>query len=285
MKIYINGKFVPEEKALVSIFDRGFLYGDGAFETMRAYNGEVFKLEEHIKRLLATLRALKIKPPAEIFKSSQLLNLVLKENHLENAYLRLGVTRGKGEGGFEITKEMKPPLYIIVKPFKPYPESFYQKGVKAAIVSIRKTPSSSLNSKLKTHNFLPNILAKIEAKKKGAFEGIMLDQKGYICEGAVSNIFFVKGGILFTPSTQCDILEGITRNTVLELAKKLKIPVKEGKFKTQSLYSADECFLTNSLIEILSVKKIDSFLIGNGKPGEITKVLISTYKSLVNNLF
>ena len=285
MKIYINGKFVPEEKALVSIFDRGFLYGDGAFETMRAYNGEVFKLEEHIKRLIATLKTLKITPPAEIFKSSQLLNLVLKENHLKNAYLRLGVTRGKREGRFEISKEIKPTLYIIAKPLKPYPESFYQKGVKASIVSIRKTPSSSLNSKLKTHNFLPSILARIEAKKIGAFEGIMLDQKGHVCEGAVSNIFFVKGGILFTPSTQCDILEGITRNTVLELAKKLKIPVREGKFKTQSLYSADECFLANSLIEILSVKKIDSFLIGNGKPGEITKVLISTYKSLVNNLF
>ena len=281
MKIYINGKFVPEEKAMVSILDRGFLYGDGAFETMRAYNGKVFKIEEHIKRLSATLHALNIKPPAEIFKTSQLLNFILKENRLKDAYLRLGVTRGKGKGGFEITKEMKPTIYIIARPFKPSPESFYQKGVKASIVSIRKTPSSSLNSKLKTHNFLPNILAKIEAKKKGAFEGIMLDQKEYICEGAVSNIFFVKSGILFTPSSQCDILEGITRQTVIELAKELKIPVKEGKFKVLSLYNSDECFLTNSLVEILPVKKIDSFFIGNGKPGEITKKLIQAYRKLV----
>jgi len=281
MIVYINGKFISEEKALVSIFDRGFLYGDGAFETMRVYNGKVFKLDEHIKRLFATLMQLKIKHSFKLPELSQLINSILKRNSLKDASIKLGVTRGESGGGFDFPKRIKPTIYIIAKPFKPYPESWYQRGVKVSITTIRKPPSSSLNSKLKTHNFLPNILARIEAKKKGAFEGIMLDEKGFICEGTVSNIFFVKDNLLLTPSAQCDILLGITRQTVLDLTKKLKTPVREGKFKPEFLHGCNECFLTNSLIEILPVKAINNSLVGNGKPGEVTKRLASAYKNLV----
>ena len=280
MKIYLNGKFVSENKAMVSVFDRGFLFGDGAFETMRANNGRVFKLDEHIKRLFESLKALKINHTLRPSKLSQLLNLVLKENRLKDAYIRIGVSRGAERGGFEFSKKIKPTLYIISKPLKPYPKSFYQRGVKVAIVSTRKTPSSSIESKLKTHNFLQNILARAEARGKKAFEGIMLDIKGNICEGAVSNIFFIKNGKLLTPSSQCDILLGITRKTIIELAKDLKIPLKEGKFKKKMLLECDECFLTNSLIGILPVKSVNASLIGYGKPGKTTKALIKVYGSL-----
>src|SRR3990172_3955274 len=161
MKVYVNGKLVRENRAMVSIFDRGFLYGDGAFETMRSYNSKIFRLEEHIRRLFFTLKELKINHTFKPSKLPQLLNFVLKENRLKDAYIRLGATRGESEGGFEIVKEMPPTLYIIAKHLKPYPESFYQRGVKVTIVSTRKTPSSSVESKLKTHNFLQNILARI----------------------------------------------------------------------------------------------------------------------------
>jgi len=281
LMIYINGKFVQENKAMVSIFDRGFLFGDGAFETMRAYSSKVFKLDEHIKRLFYTLKALGIKPPSLLTNISFQMNTILKQNKLKDAYIRAGVTRGASGGGFEIVKKIKPTFYIIARPFKPYPESWYNKGVKAAIVSIRKIPSSSFNSKLKTHNLLPNILARIEARKKGAFEGILLDENGYICEGAVSNIFFVKDSMLLTPSVQNDILSGITRQTVIGLAKELGIKVREGKFKTERLFNCNGCFLTNSLMEIMPVRMVSSLLVGNGKPDIITKALISSYRDIV----
>lgn len=281
LKVYINGKFFPEDKAMISIFDRGFLFGDGAFETMRAYNSKVFELEEHIKRLSATLKALKIEFPLKLSELPQLINSLLKHNHLQDAYIRIGITRGDSSGGFDIPKGIKPTLYIITKPFKPYPESWYKRGVETTIVSIRKIPSSSFNSKLKTHSFLPNILARIEARKKGAFEGILLDENGYICEGAVSNIFFVKDNMLLTPSVQNDILSGITRQTVIELVKRLGIKAREGRFKAERLFSCNGCFLTNSLMEIMPVRRVNSSFIGNGKPDKITKALISSYRDLV----
>ncbi len=282
LKIYINGKTPSEDKAMVSIFDRGFLFGDGAFETMRAYKGRVFKLDEHIKRLICSLEALRIKPPSQLTNISFLINEVLKKNKLKNAYIRVGVTRGLSGGGFEIVSRIKPTFYIIARPFKPYPESCYKEGVETAIVSIRKIPSSSFNSKLKTHNFLPNIMARIEARDRGVFEGILLDEKGYICEGAVSNIFFVKDNILLTPSLHNDILSGITRQTVIEVAKGIGIKVREGNFKADFIFRCNGCFLTNSLMEIMPVRRVNSFSFGNGRPDKITEAIASFYRELAN---
>jgi branched-chain amino acid aminotransferase len=281
MFIYLNGKLVPEEKALVSVFDHGFLYGDGIYETMRAYRGIVFLIDEHIKRLLRSGNLIRLKIPQSEEEIKKSIYRTLKKNNLKDAYIRLSISRGSGEIGLDPELCKEPTFVIITKRFKEYPEELYRKGVTVSIVNTRRNAPEALNPKIKSLNFLNNILAKIEAKEAGTYEAIMLNYRGYLTEGTITNIFFVKRGSIFTPSIEAGILDGITRDLIIRVAERNGKNVKEGLYTPEDLYSADEAFITNTTLEILPVIKIDKNVIGKGIPGSVTKDLHRRYREEV----
>lgn len=281
MFIYLNGKLVPEEKALVSVFDHGFLYGDGIYETMRAYRGIVFLIDEHIKRLFRSGNLIRLKIPQSEEEIKKSIYRTLKKNNLKDAYIRLSISRGSGEIGLDPELCKEPTFVIITKRFKEYPEELYRKGVTVSIVNTRRNAPEALNPKIKSLNFLNNILAKIEAKEAGTYEAIMLNYRGYLTEGTITNIFFVKRGSIFTPSIEAGILDGITRDLIIRVAERNGKNVKEGLYTPEDLYSADEAFITNTTLEILPVIKIDKNVIGKGIPGSVTKDLHRRYREEV----
>lgn len=276
--IYIDGKFLPEEEAKISVFDHGFLYGDGVFEGIRAYGGRVFKLEEHLTRLWDSARAINLTIPLSKDELREKILETLRHNKLKDAYLRLLVSRGKGDLGLDPRKCPRSSLIIIAHKISVYPEDFYEKGLEVIVASTRRNAPSALNARIKSLNYLNNILAKIEANFQGMGEAIMLSQDGYVAEGAADNIFVVKDGELLTPPTWIGILKGITRDVVIELAEKEGLPVKEETFTPFSLYSCHECFLTGTAAEIIPVTKVDGKIIGEGKTGPITKKLIEKFQ-------
>lgn len=284
--IYCNGQFIKEDEAAISPLDRGFLYGDGLFETMRSYNGRVFRLESHIERLSAGLEILKIeKIWSDKLLSSTVYDL-LELNSVPDAYIRLTVTRGAGGRGIEISGCGRPTILIQAKAFNPYPESSYSDGVDLCIAGERRNLRSPLDARLKSLNFLNNILARLEMAEKGAFETVMLNGSGYLTEGTVSNIFFFSGERLCTPSLETGILDGITRDTVLGIASQEEMEVEEGFFTVKDLFYADEVFVTNSMIEVMPV----SCLVGSAqirsekrfRIGRLTEGLIRKYRQLTD---
>jgi len=275
--IYIDGKFLPEEEAKISVFDHGFLYGDGVFEGIRAYRGRVFKLEEHLSRLWDSARAINLTIPLSKDTLREKILETLRRNKLKDAYLRLVVSRGKGDLGLGPRNCPRSTLVIIPHEISLYPEDLYEKGLEVIVASTRRISPSALNARIKSLNYLNNILAKIEANLQGMGEAIMLSQDGYVAEGAADNIFVVKDGELLTPPTWIGILKGITRDVVIELAEKEGLPVKEETFTPFSLYSCHECFLTGTAAEIIPVTKVDGKIIGEGKAGPITKKLIEKF--------
>ncbi|MEK6683387.1 MAG: aminotransferase class IV [Nitrospirota bacterium] len=281
MRIYLNHRFVAETKAVVSVFDHGFLYGDGVFETVRAYEGRLFRLDEHLTRLKESARGLNITLPRTLPAWHRLLYQTLAINHLKNALVRITVSRGTGPIGLDPALCRKPTLVIIPRAFNGCPETPHRKGWKVAIASVRRTPSQALNPRIKSMNFLNNILAKIQAKGNHADEGLMLSLDGYLTEGSVSNLFLIKRRRLYTPAAGLGILEGITRQVVIELAKENRIPLHETRLRPSDLYKADECFLTNTSMEIMPVVKADGMKIGDGKPGPITRHLHEAYRAQV----
>ena len=282
MFIYINGNLVPEAEAKVSVFDRGFLYGDGVFETLRAYKGVIFHCNDHIDRLFQSARAVYIEIPFTKDYLKKALYRTLQENNLQDAWLRWAVTRGESEPGLDIGGCSNPTVIIIPKAFSGYPEDRYVHGIKAAVVNTRRIPPSVLDPKIKSLNFLNNIMAKIETKDTAASEGIMLNIEGYVAEGTVSNVFIVKDGIIKTPSLSVGILNGVTRSIVIDLARENNIPVIEQPFYPDELYTADECFITSTIAEVLPVTSIDNKQIGSGQPGEITKQLLKSFRLLTS---
>ncbi len=281
MLIYLDGHFVAKEQALVSVFDHGFLYGDGIYETMRAYGGTIFLLKKHLSRLKRSADAIALKLPLPINKIGDALIESLNVNKLREAYVRLHISRGPGEIGLDPALCPAPTMVIMTRPFHDYPAEYYERGVAAAIVKTRRNHPLALPPSVKATNFLNNILAKIETVKAGAFEGIMLNWEGHVAEGTISNIFMVKKGVLYTPHLDTGILEGVTRDLVLRLAKKKKMPVKEVLLLPRSLSVADECFITNTTMEIMPVTKIDKKAVGNGRPGPVTATLLQAYKKEV----
>lgn len=279
-KVWINGKFIGIKDAKVSIFDRGFLYGDGAFETMRSYAGVVFKLDEHLSRLFKTLKVLKIKPPFEKKALENAIYKSLKINGLTGAYIRLSITRGEGRFGISYNDSFTPNIVITAKGFEDYPEWMHSKGISAKVVDIRQNEFSPL-SRIKSLNFLNYILARYEAKERGFDEAILRNYRGYIVEAATSNIFLVKREVVITPSLDSGILPGITRGLVIGIAKKLRMKVIEKNVSCNELITADEVFLTNSLGEVLPVARVDGRPIGAGSPGDITKLLHISYQKEV----
>jgi len=279
-KVWINNRFVDADKAKVSVFDRGFMYGDGVFETMRSYAGVAFKLDEHIDRLYTSLAVLGIKPPCGKAHLKEIIYKTLKVNTLKAAYIKVSVTRGEGRFGIGYKDEFRPNTVIVAKKFEGIPAWMFDTGISAGVAGIRQNELSVL-SRVKSLNFLTYIIARFEAKDMGYDEAILTNTKGDVAEAATSNIFLVKNGAVITPSLLSGILPGITRAMVIRIAIKLGLPVREKAVSYKDLLSADEVFLTNSLAEILPVTRIGPKRIGSGKPGEVTKLLRISYQKEV----
>jgi branched-chain amino acid aminotransferase len=280
IKAWINGKFLDVGEAKISVFDRGFLYGDGLFETMRSYGGNIFKLAEHLSRLFYSSKVIKLKIPYSKRTLEGALYKILKVNRLDDAYIRLTLTRGDGPFTLKKDGRSRPNVVISAKEFRGYPQRFYSAGINAQISDIRQDERSPLSG-IKTLNFLGHILARMRTQEDGFNEAIITNTEGRIAEAATGNIFLVKRRLLLTPSLDSGILPGITRGVVIRIAKGLKIRVSEKPISAGGLISADEVFLTNSLAEILPVVKIGRAEIGKGRPGEITKLLHASYRKMV----
>lgn len=281
--IYLDGQYLLEEEAKVSVFDHGILYGDGVFEGIRAYHNRVFKLKEHLIRLYESAHTIGMKINLTMDEMEEVVLETLRRNNLRDAYIRLVVTRGKGDLGLDPSNCKMPTVFCIASKIQLYPEAFYLKGLETATVATRRNLPEACNPQVKSLNYLNNIYAKMEANKAGVPEAIMLNQEGYVAEATGDNIFIIKNGELITPPPYLGILEGITRNTVIELAKKEGIPVAERVFTRHNIYNADECFLTGTAAEVIPVIKVDSREIGDGKPGEITLRLIELYRELTKH--
>ncbi|MEK7475807.1 MAG: branched-chain-amino-acid transaminase [Candidatus Coatesbacteria bacterium] len=280
MKIWLDGKLVEKEQAVVSVFDHGLLYGDGVFEGIRAYNGRVFRLDEHLDRLCDSARAIMLKMPLDQAGIKQAVLDTLRANGLKDAYIRLVVTRGTGDLGLDPRKCPKATMFVIADRISLYPEEAYTKGLTVATVSTRRNLPVALDPRIKSLNYLNNILAKIEANNYGVPEAIMLNAEGYVAECTGDNLFIVRGGRLLTPPTATGALEGITRATVLELARGLNIPSSEENFNQYEIYTAEECFLTGTAAELIPVVTVDTRPIGTGKPGPVTLKLIDAFREL-----
>jgi len=278
--IFLNGRMVPENEAVLSVFDHGFLYGDGVFEGIRAYNGRVFRLEEHIRRLYESAHSIMLSIP---YTQQEMIGAVVdtvNANNLRDAYIRLVVSRGVGDLGLDPRKCKKSTIVIIADKIVLYPDELYEKGLSVVTVATRRNLAEALDPKIKSLNYLNNILAKIEANRAGVLEALMISGQGYICEGTGDNIFIINRGRLITPPPHLGILVGITRDAVIELAEQEGITVHEVPFTRHDLYVADECFLTGTAAEIIPVIEADMRTIGSGKPGLLTRRLIKRFREL-----
>jgi branched-chain amino acid aminotransferase len=283
MKIFIDGKLQNERNAKISVFDHGLLYGDGVFEGIRAYNGRVFKLKEHIDRLFCSAKAILLEipmTPAELMKATV---ATIRANKLRDAYIRLVVTRGVGNLGLNPRSCKAPTVIIIAGKIQVYPAELYARGMEIVTVPTVRNLHSALNPAIKSLNYLNNILAKIEANNAGVEEAVMLNSEGFVAECTADNLFIIKNGELFTPPLSAGALYGITRGTVMELVAQTGMKVTEPNLTRYDLFNADECFLTGTGAEIMPVIKIDGRLIGTGKPGLHTSKLIGAYKALVHS--
>jgi branched-chain amino acid aminotransferase len=284
MYIFINNKFYRKEDAKISVYDHGFLYGDGIFETMCSYDGTgIFLLKKHLERLRRSAELISLHIPWNDRYLTDRIYKTLRLNKLKNAYVRLTVSRGAGPVGLNINLCKKPTLVIMTERLKLYPKEFYTKGVDIAISSLRRNHPKCLNPGVKSSNFLNNILARISSSGLGGknfFESIMCNLDGYVTEGTITNIFIVKNKVLKTPSIKCGILPGITREVVLKLARKNSIKISEGYLRCNELFDADECFLTNTSIKIMPVKMVGIHRIKTC-PGEVTELLQAKYKQMV----
>ncbi|MDD1709358.1 MAG: branched-chain-amino-acid transaminase [Methanoregulaceae archaeon] len=279
MIIYIDGKYLPKEEARISVFDHGFLYGDGVFEGIRAYNGRVFRLQEHLDRLYDSARTIDLTVPISKQEMGEIILEVLRRNQLSNGYIRPLVSRGVGDLGLDPRKCPKASVIVIAVEWGAMYGELYEKGLKAITVSVRRNPADALPPNVKSLNYLNNILAKIEANYKGGDEAIFFDTNGYIAEGSGDNIFVVKNGVIFTPPT-LNNLRGITRAVVLEIAKSHGLTLMEQNLGYYDMYSADEVFVTGTAAEVAPIVLIDGRSIGTGKPGPVTRQLMAAFKTV-----
>lgn len=283
LKVYINGQIVPQEEAKISVFDHGLLYGDGVFEGIRAYNGKIFTLDEHLDRLYDSATAIKLKIPITKAEMADAIKKTMEANNQKDAYIRLVVTRGVGKLGLDPNKCATPQVIIITDTIELYSKALYENGLDIVTVTTIRNHFSALDPKIKSLNYLNNILAKIESIQAGAGEALMLNKDGYVAECAGDNIFIYRDNTLLTPPASAGILIGITRNVVMKLATNMGIQVKEELMTRYDLYIADECFLTGTAAEIIPVVKIDGRMVGTGKPGKITLELLKRYRDFTGD--
>ncbi|NLZ54726.1 MAG: branched-chain-amino-acid transaminase [Thermoanaerobacteraceae bacterium] len=281
IQVYVNGEFFSKEEAKISVFDHGFLYGDGIFEGIRAYGGRVFRLKEHIDRLYDGARGIMLELPFTKEEMTEVVLETLRKNDLRDAYIRLVVSRGPGDLGLDPRKCQKPTIICIADKIVLYPEKLYTEGMEIITAATRRNRPEGVNPQMKSLNYLNNILAKIEANLAGVPEAMLLNTEDYVAECTGDNIFIVRDGVLITPPPYVGILIGITRNTVMELAEKLGIKVEEKVFTRYEVFTADECFLSGTAAEAIPVVKVDGRPIGDGKPGPITKKIIDAFKELI----
>lgn len=277
LEVYIDGKWCPKSEAKISVFDHGLLYGDGVFEGIRAYQGLVFKLKEHLTRLNESAHTIMLKIPLDQKQMTQVIVDTLKRNRLRDAYIRVVVTRGVGDLGLDPEKCKRATVIVITDKIVLYPSRLYKKGLEIITVPTVRNLPEAVNPALKSLNYLNNILAKIEATNSGYIEALMLNHQGYVAECTGDNIFMVKSGTLMTPPAYVGVLRGITRSTIIEIANRKKIPVQETLLTRHDLFNADEVFLTGTAAEVIPVVKMDGRVIGKGTPGPLTRSLMKAF--------
>jgi len=281
LKVWIDGRFYDKADAKISVYDHGLLYGDGVFEGIRVYNGRIFQAEAHLRRLFASARAIRLTIPSTPEQLLAAIEQTYKTNGFSDCYIRLIVTRGTGYLGLSPTRCSNPSIIIISDTIALYPPEMYQKGMAVITASVTRTHPNALSPRIKSLNYLNNILAKIEAIDAGVPEAIMLNHEGNVAECTGDNIFIVRNGVVQTPTTADGILEGITRQVIIDLCGRMKIPCVEKTLERQDLYVADECFLTGTAAEVVPVTTIDGRPIGQGVPGPITRQLHDAFHRLV----
>jgi branched-chain amino acid aminotransferase len=280
LKVYINGKLYDKDDAKISVYDHGLLYGDGVFEGLRSYRGKVFRLERHLDRLWKSAKAIWLEIPLSPDQMAAAINDTLRVNRIEDGYIRLIVTRGAGSLGLDPNRTSNPQVIIIADSIALYPRELYEQGLEIVTASTLRNHPQALSPRIKSLNYLNNILAKIEGLQAGCIEALMLNTKGEVAECTGDNIFVVKQGILYTPPLDAGILEGITREAVMELAQGLGRDVRQTPLTRHDVYIADECFLTGTAAEVIPVVKVDGRTIGNGHPGPLTKELFEQFHRL-----
>ncbi|MEX2118090.1 MAG: branched-chain-amino-acid transaminase [Pirellulales bacterium] len=279
-KVYIAGKLYDKEDAKISVYDHGLLYGDGVFEGIRSYGGRVFRLEQHLDRLWHSAKAIWLTIPIAREALAKAIHDTLAANQIADGYIRLIVTRGAGTLGLDPNRTSDPQVIIITDHISLYPRELYERGLEIITVSTMRNHPAALSPRIKSLNYLNNILAKIEGLQAGCIEALMLNVKGEVAECTGDNIFLVRDGVLLTPPIDAGILEGVTRQAVIELAGQAKLEVREIPLSKHDVYIADECFLTGTAAEVIPVVKVDSRTIGAGKPGPITRDLIERFGRL-----
>jgi len=280
MKIYLDGQFYDKENAKISVFDHGLLYGDGVFEGIRFYHGRVFRLDEHVGRLFDSAKAICLKVPLDKAGLTEAVLETIRQNELQDGYIRMVVTRGCGDLGLNPALCPKATVFIIASKITLYPEEMYRNGLMVTTCATRRIPHGALSPMVKSLNYLNNVLAKIEAQQSGAGEGLMLNEQGYVAECTGDNIFIVKNGAVFTPPLSSGALAGITRGVVFELAQEMGLALSEPAMTRYDIYTADECFLTGTAAEIIPAVRLDSREIGDGKPGPVTQRLTARFRQL-----
>lgn len=280
LQVWIDGQFFPKEEAKISVWDHGLLYGDGVFEGIRAYGGRVFRLEEHLERLYGSAKALLIDIPIPRAEMKEVVLECLRRNGLSDAYIRLCVTRGVGDLGLDPRKCRRACVFVITDRISLYPQEAYEKGLRLIVAATRKNAADALSPRIKSMNYLNNILAKIEAIDAGAAEAVMLDRNGFLTECTSENLFLVKDRVVYTPTGAVGILEGITRGVVMELAQARGYQVQVAFLTPHDLLTADEAFVTGTGAEILPVVEVSGRALGEGRPGPVTRELLAAFREL-----
>ncbi|MBG9788977.1 MULTISPECIES: branched-chain-amino-acid transaminase [Brevibacillus] len=279
--IYLNGEFVEKENAKISVYDHGFLYGDGIFEGIRVYNGNVFRLQEHIERLYESALSIMLVIPMKIEEMMDAVVETVRKNELRDAYIRLVISRGDGDLGLDPRSCKKANIVIIVEQLRLFPQELYETGLKIVTVPTRRNKPDALNPKIKSLNYLNNVMVRMEASMAGVSEALMLNSEGYVTEGSGDNIFLVKKGVIYTPPTYLGALDGITRQAIMDIVRELGYVIKEEPFTRHDVYIADEVFLTGTAAEVISVSEVDARIIRDGKPGPVTKQLLEEFRRYV----
>ncbi|PRO64692.1 branched-chain-amino-acid transaminase [Alkalicoccus urumqiensis] len=279
--IYLDDKFVRKEEAVVSVFDHGLLYGDGVFEGIRAYDGNIFKLDEHLDRLYQSAQSIMLQIPYTKEEMQQIIVGTIRHNELNSAYIRVVISRGPGNLGLDPANCTNPSVIVIAEELALFPKELYQRGLRMGSVATRRNRPDVLSPQVKSLNYLNNVLVKLEANQAGVDEALMLNDQGYVTEGSADNIFIVKNGKIITPPVYLGALEGITRNAIIEIAREFDYDMQEEPFTRHDVYTADEVFLTGTAVEVIAVVDVDGRTISDGKPGKVTNHLLAEFRRVV----